>query len=147
MNKDVIISVTGIGTAAAGDTKMELVTEGRYSRKGSTYYVSYDESEVTGMKGTTTTLEVSEGMVTLQRTGTVNSRFVFEKGQRHLTYYDTSYGAFTVGVTARDVCVDIDDSGGMIKVDYSLEIDNNDTDRNNFHMWIREAGKSIDKHG
>lgn len=147
MNKDVIISVTGNRNSPEdGEDRLELVTEGKYYKEGDTYYVTYDESEVTGMKGTTTTLKVTDGTVTLVRSGTVNSHLVFEKGQKHVSYYDTVYGAFTVGVTASNVYIDIDDNGGSILVDYSVEIDNNNTGRSDFCMWIREAGKSIDKH-
>jgi uncharacterized beta-barrel protein YwiB (DUF1934 family) len=147
MNKDVIISVTGNSNSQGNENyRLELVTEGKYYKQGDAYYVTYDESEVTGMKGTTTTLEVSGSTVTLVRSGSVNSHFVFEKGQKHISYYDTKYGAFTVGVTASNVFIDIDDNGGSILVDYTVEIDNNNTGRSDFCMWIREARKTIDQH-
>jgi uncharacterized beta-barrel protein YwiB (DUF1934 family) len=147
MNKDVIISVTGNRNSQGDENfRMELVTEGKYYRQGDKYYVTYDESEVTGMKGTTTTIEVSGGTITLTRSGSVNSRFVFEKGQKHISYYDTAYGAFTVGIMACDVFIDIDDNGGSILVDYSVEIDNSNTGRSDFCMWIREARNTIGQH-
>lgn len=147
MNKDVIISVTGNRNSQENENYgMELVTEGKYYKQGDKYYVTYDESEVTGMKGTTTTIEVSGGTITLTRSGSVNSCFVFEKGQKHISYYDTAYGAFTVGITACDVFIDIDDNGGSILVDYSVEIDNSNTGRSDFCMWIREARNTIGQH-
>ena len=146
MNKNVIISVKGIQTSARKDTNtLELVTEGRYYKKGSTYYVTYKESEVTGMEGTTTTLKISNGIVTLMRFGSVNTQFIFEEGQKHMSYYDTQYGTFTVGVMTRAVTVDVDDEGGEIRVDYQLEIDNNKQGGNDFHMFIREAGQVNDE--
>ncbi|MGI6778519.1 MAG: DUF1934 domain-containing protein [Acetivibrionales bacterium] len=147
MNKDVIISVKGSQTAEnQQDDILELVTEGKYYKKGETYYVSYNESEVTGMEGTTTTLKVDGDIVTLIRFGAVNSQFVFQKGQRHICHYDTAYGAFTIGVYANEVNVNINDSGGEIRVDYQLEIGNNRFGVNDFHMLIREAGNSNDKY-
>jgi uncharacterized beta-barrel protein YwiB (DUF1934 family) len=146
MNKNVIISVKGIQTSVNKDTNtLELVTEGRYYKKGNTYYVTYKESEVTGMEGTTTTLKISNGIVTLMRFGAVNAQFIFEEGQKHISYYDTQYGTFTVGVTTRAVKVDVDDEGGEIRVDYQLEIDNNKQGGNDFHMFIREAGQVNDE--
>ena len=35
------------------------------------------------------------------------------------------------------VSIDVDDSGGEIKVDYKLEIDDNKTGENDLHMLIR----------
>lgn len=147
MDKSVIISVKG--TQAANDRNadiLEFVTEGRYYKKDEAYYVTYDESDITGMNGTKTTLMVTEGVVMLVRIGSVNSQFVFQQGQKHISYYDTEYGAFTVGVLANEVDIKIDDSGGEIRVGYQLEIDNNNSGDNDFCMLIREAGQTDDKH-
>jgi uncharacterized beta-barrel protein YwiB (DUF1934 family) len=142
MNKNVIISVKGTQMVRDEDVnELELVTEGKYYKKGNAYYITYKESEVTGMDGTTTTLKVSDGVVTLMRFGSVNTQFIFEQGQKHVSYYDTTYGAFTVGVFANEVNIDVDDEGGEIMVDYRLEIDNNKSGDNDFHMLIREAGQ------
>ncbi|HEY9062209.1 MAG TPA: DUF1934 domain-containing protein [Pseudobacteroides sp.] len=146
MKKYVIISVKGTQTSNNQDPNiLELVTEGKYYKKGNAYFITYKESEVTGMEGTTTTLKISDGVVTLMRFGSVNSQFIFEQGQKHLSYYDTTYGQFTVGVYANEVEVNVNDEGGEIKVDYQLEIDNNKSGENDFHMYIREAGRIDDK--
>jgi uncharacterized beta-barrel protein YwiB (DUF1934 family) len=141
MNKNVIISVKGTQGAETKDPNiLELVTEGKYFKKGTTYYVSYKESDLTGMEGTTTTIKITnDGKVTLMRFGSVNSQFVFEKGQKHLSYYDTTNGTFTVGVTANQINVNVNDSGGEIRVDYRLEIDDSKLGYNDFHMMIRET--------
>jgi uncharacterized beta-barrel protein YwiB (DUF1934 family) len=141
MNKKVIISVKGIQTADNQETnQLELVTEGKYYKKGDTYYITYKESEVTGMDGTTTTLKVNGGVVTLMRFGAVNSQFIFQQGQKHVSYYDTSYGAFTIGVFTNNMNINVNDNGGDIQVDYEMEIDNHKTGMNDFRMHIREAG-------
>ncbi len=122
-----------------------LVTEGKYYKKDNAYYITYKESEVTGMEGTTTTVKVSDGRITLMRFGSVNSQFIFEQGQKHVSYYDTMHGAFTIGVFTNDMNINVNDSGGEIWVDYQLEVDNNKSGVNDFHMHIREAGHSDDK--
>jgi len=147
MDKNVIISVKGTqSTNDQVNTIMEFVTEGKYYKKDEAYFITYDESEVTGMSGTTTTLMVMDGIVTLVRVGTINSHFVFQQGQKHISYYDTEYGAFTVGVTANEVDVKIDDSGGEIRIGYQLEIDNTETGENDFWMSIREVGQLNDEY-
>lgn len=147
MDKNVIISLKGTQSAEDQDSNvMELVTEGKYYKKDDAYYVTYDESEVTGMNGTTTTLKVTDDVVTLIRVGSVNSHFVFKQGQKHVSYYDTENGAFTISVLANAVDVKMDDHGGEIRVGYQLEIDNNKTGENDFFMSIREAGQANDKH-
>jgi uncharacterized beta-barrel protein YwiB (DUF1934 family) len=46
---------------------------------------------------------------------------------------------------ANEVDVRVDDEGGEIKVDYRMEIDNNKAGENDFHMFIREVGRTDDK--
>jgi len=141
MDKNVIISVKGTqSTDDQVNTIMEFVTEGKYYKRDKAYFITYDESEVTGMSGTTTTLMVMDGIVTLVRAGTINSQFVFQQGQKHISYYDTEFGSFIIGVTANEVDVRIDDNGGEIRIGYQLEIDNTETGENDFWMSIREVG-------
>ncbi|RCX17852.1 uncharacterized beta-barrel protein YwiB (DUF1934 family) [Anaerobacterium chartisolvens] len=140
-SKNVIISVSGTQAIIdQGINHVELVTEGRYYKKADTYYAVYKESEVTGMEGTTTTLKISDRSVTLMRFGTVNTQFIFEQGQKHMSYYDTVNGAFTIGIFTNEVDVSVDDDGGQIKVDYEIEIDGQKSGINDFIMVIRQAG-------
>ncbi len=147
MDKNVIISLKGIQSIYEKESDaIELVTEGTYSKKDDAYYVTYNESEVTGMKGTTTVLKVLADRVTIVRYGTVNSEFVFEKGQKHLSYFDTAQGAFTIGVITKEMDVKVDDSGGEIRVGYMLDIDNDNTSNNSFLMKIKETGRTDEKY-
>lgn len=147
MDNDVIISVKGTQTNSDRETSMlELITEGKYCKEGDSYFITYNESEVTGMDGTTTTLKVSEGVVTLTRYGSINSIFMFQQGKKHLSHYDTDYGSFTIGVVANEVNIDVNDDGGEISVDYQLEFDNNKSGYNDFHMLIRKARCTDGKH-
>jgi uncharacterized beta-barrel protein YwiB (DUF1934 family) len=147
MNKNVIISVKGVQASPDQDfSEIELITEGKYYKKGDTYYITYKESQMTGMEGTTTTLKVDDGIVTLMRFGLVNTQFIFEQGQKHVSYYDTSYGAFTVGIFTNIMNIDVDERGGEIKVGYEIEIDNNKSGEIDFHMMIREAGNTNGKY-
>lgn len=146
MNKNVIISVKGTQTFDnQGTNILELVTEGKYYKKDNEFYLTYSESEVTGMKGTVTTLKISKETVTLLREGAVNTQFIFKQGKKHISHYDTQNGSFTIGVLANEVNIDVDEKGGEIWVDYLMEIDNNKTGENDFHLYIREAGKSNDE--
>ncbi|MBN2558423.1 MAG: DUF1934 domain-containing protein [Clostridia bacterium] len=136
--KDVLISVKGQG-GIGGEGLIELVTEGRFYKENDAYCISYKESGVTGMEGTTTTLRVEKGMVALIRTGTISSTFIFEVGKKNISHYATEYGVFTIGVQALEVNVDINDGGGMVSVVYSLDIFGRDAERNEFIMSVREV--------
>ena len=132
MEKNVIISVIGSQTTGHGDSSaLELVTEGKYYKEGNTYYIKYNESEVTGLEGTTTTIKVDNDVVTLMREGSVNSQFVFQKGKKHISYYDTAHGAFVVGIFANNVDIKMDDRSmdkyGITELYHKITIVNADS--------------------
>ena len=138
--KDVIISLKGTQTDGSSDSEViELVTAGSYYKKGDNYYVTYDETELTGMEGTTTTLKIEGKKITMLRFGENNTQLIFEKGQRHLCCYETPHGAFTIGVHSNQVNVNVTDNGGEISAEYQIEIDNTAAGKNDFYMQIREC--------
>lgn len=103
---------------------MNFITEGTYYKKENDYYITYAESAVTGLDGTTTTLKVAPDSITLIRDGSVSSLMVFEKGRKHTSGYQTEYGMIEVGVTARRLNVDLDDNGGHFDLEYIIEVNN-----------------------
>ena len=94
MEKDVIISIKGVQRYENADPDtMELVTAGRLEREGNSYTLSYQESELTGLEGTLTTFQIEPERITLMRVGEFNSQMVFQEGRRHISMYNTPYGA------------------------------------------------------
>ena len=135
---NVLISIQGSQIIAESDQpeQVELITPGRLTRKGTGYLITYRESRLTGLEGTTTTLTVDGPRVTLSRTGEVCSHMIFEQGRRHLSYYETGDGQMTVGVSARRVRSALTDAGGSIEVDYSVEIDQAISGQNNIKVDV-----------
>ena len=126
MTDNVIISIKGKQLYAEGSPEeMELVTAGTLKRDGAGgYTVSYQETELTGLEGTTTRLYIRDGQVTLLREGSINSQMVFEEGRRHLSMYETPYGALSIGVNTRRMRSTLGEAGGDLEIDYAIEIDN-----------------------
>ena len=140
MDKEVVISIKGIQKyEGALPDVVELVTAGRLVREGSSYTLSYQESELTGLEGTLTTIQVEGEQVTLMRVGEFNSQLVFQVGRRHLSVYNTPYGAMSVGVHTRHLLAELNDQGGDIEVDYSIEVDHTLAGRNIFRISVKES--------
>ncbi len=140
MNDNVIISIKGKQIyAESSPDEMELVTAGTLKREGrGKYSISYQESELTGLEGTTTKLLIDGGRVTLVREGNINSQMVFEEGRRHLSMYETPYGALSIGVNTRRMRSTVDEGGGDLEIDYALEIDNLLAGQNQFRMNVKK---------
>ena len=116
---------------------IELVTEGTMDFTAGGWDISYEESELTGMDGVTTTFRVEPGKVTLRRTGKLRSEMVFQEGTRHESLYQLEFGALLMAVTARQVFFDIVPDGGMIDLTYSVEIENSAAGLVEYHLDIR----------
>jgi uncharacterized beta-barrel protein YwiB (DUF1934 family) len=136
--KDAIVSVTGLqASSGMAPDFIEIVTEGKYRFRGGSFYVSYEETGATGMEGTTTTIKAAGDVITMIRFGAVNSHFVFERGRRHISHYDTGFGAFTIALTASSVDVDVGEHGGSIHLGYEVDIGESGTIYNDLMVEIR----------
>ena len=121
----------------------ELMTEGTLEQTEDGFLLSYQETELTGMEGTLTTFEIGPGRVILRRSGSVNSQMVFEEGRRHLSMYNTPYGALAVGISTKKMKTELDAAGGSIEIDYAIEIDHAVAGENLFRIQVRQKGLSI----
>ena len=141
MENNVIISIQGKQSfEAQGDDTIELVTEGCLEPDGDDgYTLSYQESELTGLEGTLTTFQIEPERITLMRVGEFNSQMVFQEGRRHMSMYNTPYGAMTIGVNTRHLLSELTDRGGEIEIDYAIEIDHSVAGRNTFQINVKEA--------
>lgn len=140
MEKNVLVTMKGKQDYTDNKDCVEFITPGIMKKEENGYSITYDETEMTGMEGSTTTLKVEGDKITLIRFGSTNSQLIFEKGMRHLGYYETPYGNFTIGTLSSKVQSSITDSGGDIKVSYFLEINGERTSANDLYLSIKEAG-------
>jgi uncharacterized beta-barrel protein YwiB (DUF1934 family) len=141
MKKDVLISIQGLQHYSGSDEdNMELVTKGELESVGDSLRLSYEETELTGMEGTTTLFHVEPERVTLLRTGTVSSEMVFEAGKRHMSVYDTPYGNMEIGITASKLNSTLTGNGGKLEIDYDIEINHKLAGKSLVRIDVREPG-------
>lgn len=99
---------------------VELSTFGELVESEEGLSLSYDETQITGLEGSRTTFTLSDGLVCLSRAGGVKSHLVFEHGKRFQLYGD--HGPYPVNVQCHSLSHDLTYEGGVIDVDYSVEI-------------------------
>ena len=127
----------------------ELMTEGTLTptREGG-IVLSYQESALTGLEGTTTTFEVRGPQVILSRTGSVNSQMVFEEGKQHTSLYETPFGELAIDIQTSRLRHSLTERGGLMDLRYSISVDHSVTGRNAFRIRVkrkheaRENGQS-----
>lgn len=116
---------------------IELVTEGVLESTESGWILTYEESDLTGLQGVTTTFHVEPGVITLNREGPLNSQMVFREGVPHDSLYQMEFGALMITVCATDVRYDITEQGGTIDLVYSIEIEQSAAGQINYHLDIK----------
>lgn len=137
--KDVWISIKSPAIEFGTGDGIELITEGKLFIEDGRYKVEYDESSITGMLGTRTTLAIAGDVITVMRQGKINSNFIFTKGQRQESMYETEFGNLPISVFTNSVDINFNENGGEVKVEYQIDL-MNDIGRNYIHMNVREAG-------
>lgn len=138
MKQKVMLSIQGRQAYQDQEPDLiELVTEGTMEFSGGGWNICYEESELTGLQGVTTTFRVEPGVVTLTRTGNLKSQMVFRQGQSHDSLYQMEFGALMITVCAKSVYFDLTPEGGFIDLVYSIEIEKNEAGMVDYHLDIR----------
>lgn len=138
MKRAVVLSIRGRQTYGKQEPEnIELVTEGTMEFANGGWDISYEESDLTGLAGVTTTFRVEPGKVTLIRRGALNSQMVFQEGVSHDSLYEMEFGALMINVRATSVIYDIVPDGGMIDLVYQINIENTEAGEIDYHLDIR----------
>ena len=138
MRKSVILSICGRQLYQDQEPEtIELVTEGILGNRGEGWFISYKETELTGLQGVTTTFQLEPGEVTLERKGPLNSVMVFREGQSHQSLYQMDFGALMLTVCARKVAYTLDENGGTVDLVYDIEIEQTAAGAIEYHLDVR----------
>ena len=117
---------------------MDINSIGSYTDDGERISISYNETEVTGMEGSTTTvtfLKNEPNVVSMIREGAVSATLVFEEGKRHHCLYKTPFMPFEVCVRTIKVSNALLGAGAL-SLDYIVEIRGAKAERTKFSMQL-----------
>ena len=142
MMKDVLISIHSSFSYEEGEEQqMDFTTDGYYFYEDDVGCLSYEETEVTGLEGTRTSLFVMPDQVVVDREGTVTSRMVFKEGLKSAFQYATPFGNANMGINTRRITRNMDGSGGSVEIDYVVDMEHVVASRNKFFITVRELGQ------
>ena len=120
----------------------ELMTEGSMTFGGDGAIVlEYEETELTGMEGTTTRFTIQGDTVTLTRTGGVNSQMIFQRGKRHSSLYETPWGTMLVDISTTALAYRLNGHGGVLEIKYTIAVDHQVTGHNQFKIRVKEMAR------
>lgn len=119
MERNAVIQVKSFSDLDESDA-IEVITPGKFIAKENSYEVIYEESEISGMEGTTTTLKIEEDRFVLERVGTTCTTMEFKKGEMSISLYNTPYGMLHLHIDTKILEIDMDENGGVIYGKYLL---------------------------
>jgi uncharacterized beta-barrel protein YwiB (DUF1934 family) len=138
MKYDVVLSIRGQQRYQDQEPdSIELVTEGTLEYRDNGWDIAYEESDLTGLAGVTTTFRIEQGKVTLIRSGKLNSQMVFKEGVSHDSLYQMEFGTMLMTVCAKKVSYDLTEEGGTVDLVYSIEIEHSAGGLIDYHLDIQ----------
>ncbi len=117
---------------------LEIRSVGSASEEDGRRVFSYEETEATGMAGSTTSLTYlldRPELVTMLREGAVSTALVFEEGKRHHCLYQTPFMPFEVCVYTLKVENKLEREKTLF-LDYIIEIRGARAERTKFYLEI-----------
>lgn len=142
IKKPIILFVRGEQTYDAVAPEItELGTEGVMTIDGEAVSLTYEETELTGMEGTTTCFTVLGDTVVLERTGTIQSRMEFRQGERSSSLYETPWGTMVVDIATTKLAHRLTERGGVMEIAFTIAVNHQVTGTNRFKVRVKEAAR------
>lgn len=124
-----------------GPQSMEMYSDARLRLTDDMFSLSYEESELTGMEGTSSQLSFMRSqpeLVTMLRSGSVSTALVFEPNKRHFCTYKTPFMPFEVCVHTLRIDNKLLGDAATLDLDYIVEIRGAQAERCRLHLEIKE---------
>lgn len=147
MKENYLISIRGRQQYDGESGKIDIDTVGSYVIRAGKKYISYREyDEDDPNRSFLTTLKIDDEnkdneSVTMIHSGG-STRLFLQKGQRNICRYDTGMGILMLGVFTNSIHSTLNEAGGELSLDYTLDINASVSSRNHIHVSVRKASET-----
>ena len=105
----------------AGEKRIEMVSFGTLLEKNGSWYARYQESELTGLAGTTTTIKWDQERIIVLRSGNVEHRQEFFPGLNQASLYKTKELTIPLQTRTQTIAVTaLPDGVWQLDINYEL---------------------------
>lgn len=145
MEENYLLSVIGTQFIDGDADKVELKTVASYIKKNGNHYITYKEYDAENIrKNSHTTIKISsDNIITIIKGGDEHHNLTLEKGKRHKCEYITPFGNILLGVYTDKVNIALDDKGGEIEAEYSIDMNSKLASTNKLFLKLEEANKNV----
>lgn len=121
MNKKAIITVDSTVLNDEEDL-IGVVTPGEFYKVEDGFRAEYNETKLSGMEGTKTTIVIRKDSFDLIREGTTETKMEFKNNEKTVSLYKTPYGILDISINTKKLDINVNEEGGTISTMYTLEI-------------------------
>ncbi len=121
MTKDVCVSVRGLNIDSEDAEPLEIITVGKYTKRGGVSYLRFEEISDEAGGITKDTLKFSGESAELIRHGAMEMFLSFLPGEKTVTSYRTPFGMFYLGVDTEGIEIEEAEDEIDLKIHYLLE--------------------------
>ncbi len=133
MENNAVITVISTVASDGDKEQMEFVTEGKLVC-GTSYRISYSTDDGSGSE--LTMIRVNAEEAAIYRKGGTDSHMTVRKGERYVGHYDIGVAGMMVGVSGRDIQVDMSENGGRIYLEYAIDINSEHVSVNSVEIKV-----------
>ena len=135
MVKNAVITVQS--RVSVEDEIIEVVTPGKLHITSNGYRVEYDETKLSGMEGTKTTMIIKDKYFKLIRVGTTETNMEFEINKESISLYKTPFGVMSIAVNTKEVEIEVDENGGKVHIVYTLNVEGQQMIETDLSVFIK----------
>lgn len=121
MSKKAVITVKS--NVSVEEESIEVITPGEFTVLKNGFKAEYEETKLSGMEGTKTTMMIKENSFELIRCGSTETQMIFDKKNQSISLYKTPYGSMSITIDTKKLDIDVDENGGKIRIAYTLLVE------------------------
>lgn len=144
MNDNYIISVIGTQTVDGEKNTIELTTAASYMEKNGRKLIKYREYDPDNGENYAVNIikiESKEKIILVKNNHGNIGQLILESGKRHQCLYDTPVGSMSIGIFTDTVSLDIDENGGKIEIDYTIDFNADFQSDNHMKIILKKKEK------
>ena len=119
-----IIEVTGVQTIDNEKNDSQIICEGTYQYTKEKAVIKYTHIDANADDQYETTIEITSSGMKMVKEGQFSSTMQFAPSMKYSGNYSTPFGSLNINVLTDYIDVYLDETGGMIRLAYVLEMGN-----------------------